>query len=110
MKSLKCENVRRRHRRISERHSVSVTGWKNGGEKKKKHFVVRFFFSFVFYLRLTNDLCQIPSAGITNVLMERESEKGGEGSDGGGVMVEEWWWRSDGGERDLVWEISRKGN
>ena len=35
MKSLKCENVRRRHRRISERHSVSVTGWKMEEKKKK---------------------------------------------------------------------------
>ena len=77
---------------------------KNGGEKKKKHFVVRFFFSFVLYLRLTNDLCQIPSAGITNVLMERE-RAGRRG---------EWWWRSDGGgvmvERGIWFErLAEKG-
>lgn len=53
---------------------------KNGGEKKT---LCSFFFSFVFYLRLTNDLCQILSAGITNVLIERARREER------GVMVEE---------------------
>lgn len=69
--------------------SASATLFQSPDEKwRRKKTLCSFFFSFVFYLRLTNDLCQILSAGITNVLIERARREER------GVMV---------GERGVMW-------